>query len=107
MTKRGDSSINEAQRYADAVYKDWQKVDGVDRLVQRMDEADIVIRGIRFKPPDGEGMSWLAIVTADGALGDVVGFHDAPTFREVLIGLVNRLENGSVKWKENKPWNGR
>lgn len=100
-------ALNEAASYADAIYKDWQKVDSLDRIVERLDENDMIVLGLRFKVPDGDGASWLAIVTARSPEGDLVAFHDAPTFRECLIGTVNRLSNGSMKWKENKPWKGQ
>lgn len=107
MANKDGKGIRGAADYADVVYAEWQRLDKLDRLLQRLDEEDLIIVGIRFRPPNGENTSWLAIITADGAEGSTVAFHDAPTYRECFVGMVNRLENRSLKWKENKPWNGR
>lgn len=48
----------------------------------------------------------LIIVKARGVDGDVVAFQSADTISAAVAGLVARLDNGQIKWREDTPWSG-
>jgi hypothetical protein len=49
----------------------------------------------------------LLIVKAETPEGNIIAFHGGEDLASVVIGLVNRLDNGSIKWKEDKPYDER
>lgn len=65
-------------------------------------EEEVYISGISIRFPTDDRSEYLAVVRVDGPSGRQVGFHDAPTFLEVLVGVTNRLKNRSMKFKEDK-----
>ncbi len=68
------------------------------------DERYIV--GINIKVRYDSVGDVLAVVRADTANGPVVAFHTGTDVSSVVLGLVNRLDNGSLKWREDTPWEG-
>ena len=71
-------------------------------LFGRYSEEYTELDWVRIKFPTEDGHEYLAIVKAFTEEGDQVAFHAAPTFHEVVIGLLKRLENRSIKWREDK-----
>jgi len=74
---------------------------GFEDDVRRLDEADMFILTVSVRFPHGDRSEYLAVVRVDGAGGRRVGFHNAPTYLETLVGVVNRLKNGSMRFKED------
>lgn len=60
------------------------------------------IKAIRFVPASPVRAENLLVITAfwDGA--DVVAFQRGFSLAECLQGFINRLGNGSIKWKEDE-----
>lgn len=59
--------------------------------------------GLKIRAPQHDTDDYLAVVTQVNSEGGYeVGFHGASSLSELLVGLSNRLDNGSVKWHEDK-----
>jgi len=74
----------------------------IDHLVAKGLAGDIHITTIRLRAPSVEGGEWLAVVKATTENGNIVGFHGGTGLGDLVSGLANRLNNGSIKWKEDE-----
>lgn len=69
-----------------------------DRLYDQ--ETSLLSMSIRLK---GDGRAdYLIVLRARYEGAAWVSFHSADTLAEAMRGMVARLENGSVKWKEDQ-----
>lgn len=66
------------------------------------EDRDRDILAIRVRMPQHAEGEYMAVVSADSDEGPVVAFHSAPTFGETIVGLLARLENDTLVWKEDK-----
>lgn len=62
----------------------------------------IAIKAIRFKNDGHPAGTWLCVVTAETESGSIVAFHNDTGFRACLLGVLARIENNSLKWKEDQ-----
>lgn len=65
---------------------------------------DIALRGLKFVAPPRSDGEWLAVVTAWQGSEAVVAFHRDSSFVQCVQGVCNRLNNGSLRWKEDQPY---
>lgn len=73
-----------------------------DDRQERLHEQGDVITSVRFRAPEMPGGEWLAVInliTSDGAF---VGFHSDVSFVAAVRGVCSRVNNGSIKWKEDQ-----
>lgn len=74
-----------------------------DRVADRLFEGDeMVVTRISVNLPTQERDGYLAIVTATHPEGNLVAFHGGTTLLDALVGLISRLENGSIKWQKDR-----
>ncbi len=73
-----------------------------ESVADRQFDKGITIKSLKARCPQGETGGYLLVVTAVGEGGPVVAFQDGDSLAEVIVGFINRLENGSVKWKEDQ-----
>lgn len=59
---------------------------------------------IRFKVRYADEGDILIVVKRAGEGGKEIAFHSADTLGEAVISLANRMRNGSLKWREDKPY---
>lgn len=62
----------------------------------------VYIYQIKLRAPTEARPEWFVIVSADVDGKAMVAFHSAPSFRDALVGMINRFGNGSLKWKEDQ-----
>ena len=74
----------------------------MDALLERYDDEDVFIGGLSLRAPGMDQSDWFVVVRAETPEGKVVAFHSAPTFLEAIQGVVARLDNRSLKWKEDQ-----
>lgn len=70
-----------------------------------LDQPDVTgfhLKQIRIKCDLKGGGGWMAVVTALTPNGDQVAFHRGDDFREALEGVLSRIRNGSLKWKDDE-----
>lgn len=72
-----------------------------DEALRGMFDEGMQVKAIRFRSsghPEGE---WLAVVTMETENGGVVGFHSGVTLVDCITGVLRKLTNRSLKWKED------
>jgi len=69
-------------------------------------DGDFVVE-LRFKARYALEGDMLVVVKAEGEQGERIAFHSAGTLPEAVQGVANRLMNGDLKWKEDKPYDDR
>lgn len=99
--EREDSATKAAARL---VAKLGARVEQLDRYIQDPPDNERFITEVRFKVRYGDVGDVLGVLKADTPDGKVIAFHSDDTVAEVLSGLVNRLNNGSIKWREDTPY---
>lgn len=80
------------------------RLEQLDRWVAETPDDAHYITEVRFKVRYGTVGDVLAMVKATGPAGKEIAFHSDDTITEALSGLVSRLANGSLKWREDKPY---
>ena len=60
------------------------------------------LRQLRIKAPAQIGGEWFAVVTAYLEDAPVVAFHSGSSFVSTIEGVCNRINNGSLKWKDDE-----
>lgn len=83
------------------------RVEQLDRLIMEGTDDATFITEVRFKMAGDEFEEVLGIVKTNGPHGKQIAFHYAPSLVEALSGIVNRLNNGTLKFKEDKPYADR
>lgn len=74
----------------------------VDTYLDAYAEDDIFVLGMSIRIPQDVGEDYLVTVRASTTEGAVVAFHSAASFDEVIVGLSNRLQNKSLRWKDDQ-----
>jgi len=89
-------------READKLFQDWGwAMYKFEELCSRYAIEDVWIRGFSVSLFREESNEHLVTLRATTPTGKVVAFHGAATLAEALVGLVNRLDNRSLKWRED------
>ena len=65
-------------------------------------DTDKRFKLIKFKAPNLPGGEWLGIATIELEGQPYVGFHKADDFASCVQGMMNRINNGSIQWKEDQ-----
>lgn len=83
------------------------RVEQLSRFLEDPGDSDIWIRSLQFKTNSGWDGGVMVIVKADIGGEQQVSFHSEPSLDECLVGLANRLANGTMKWREDVPYKER
>lgn len=67
-------------------------------------QSDVVYTDLRVRLGDGSDPEVLVILKRTRAGEKEIAFHYAQGVGAGLEGLVGRLKNGSLKWREDKPY---
>lgn len=89
----------EMVKLAEALYR-------MDSSIEKALGKGEQVRSIKMRAPGRAGGEWLAVMTVDTKEGAFVAFHSAEGYVECLKGLATRYCNGSLKFKEERPYNG-
>lgn len=73
-----------------------------DKRMETLEEEGLNVLSVRVRRNQDEDGGYLAVVTAEGETGRVVGFHGAATYAEASRGILEKLYNRSLKWREDK-----
>lgn len=66
------------------------------------EDRDRAVLAIRIRLPEYAGGEYMAVVSAEEEGARVVGFHNGTTLFETVQGLLARMENDTLVWKEDK-----
>ena len=70
--------------------------------IEGLHEQGEIITGVRFRAPTQLGGEWLAVVSLLTTEGRFVGFHSDVSFVAAVRGVCNRINNGSMIWKDDQ-----
>jgi len=69
-------------------------------------KGEVMLREIRIKPEHKGGSDTMVIVKGTYEGQPVVAFHTAMTAEAAFSEAMLRFEQNSLKWHEDKPWDG-
>lgn len=106
---QGNSAKEEASLRAAArlLSKLGTRVEQLDHHIVDLAHDMPDITEIRFKIRYATVGDVLGVVKGVRDGKKLIAFHSDDTFGEVLVGLVNRMNNGTLKWKEDIPYEER
>jgi len=80
------------------------RLEQLSRFVDDPADGETYLTSLHFKVGGGWDDGVLVVVKATIGGEDKVGFHGDSTLIECVRGLANRLNNGSLKWREDVPY---
>jgi len=89
----------ELMRFAQIFYRS-------DTILDRLFENDVIVRRVSVTMPTETKPGYTAVVTAQVNGKAAVAFHGGETLGDAMKGLLERMENGSLTWKEDRYANG-
>jgi hypothetical protein len=101
-TEVDGNAMMSAKLFAEQTIKAAETLIRVERSLDRLFEKEVYVEGVTIRCPTEEKPGYLAIVRAVTPAGRMVAFHREETFWEVVVGVAKRLENGSLKWAEDR-----
>lgn len=112
MAARNDSGSTEREEgsrraAARMLTKLGLKVEMLDQLIAEPHDDMPDITEVRFRIRYATVGDVLALVKATEGDEKKIAFHVEDTFSQALVGLVNRMSNRSLKWREDKPYDER
>lgn len=78
------------------------KLGRIEQYITTYAEDEIYIQGMSIRVPQDIGEDYFVVVRASTVDGSKVAFHNAAEFGDLIIGLANRMQNKSLKWKDDK-----
>ena len=105
MTKRTEVPGNAMEshvRFQELLLRDAETFHSMEKTADALFEQGVEIVSIRVRFPVGEGGGYLGVVKAVGPDGAKIGFHDGTTFVEVVLGIIRRLQQNSMKWRDDE-----
>jgi len=99
MTKEGKHDLTEEKRNL----KTGSFVERLGRGFENPGTFGVELTGMSLRAPNGERGEYLAVVRAlDDAGAPIVAFHSAMFLADLLVGLTERLNNGSMRWRDDE-----
>lgn len=86
--------------------RSWWLVMQLEKEFTMPDDTEVRLTELRIKAPTEQGGTYLVIAKGVFERQMVVGFHGADTPHDAIKGACERLNNRSMKWREDKPWKG-
>jgi len=105
MNKNEDvpgNAVESRQAYLRMMMRLAEALARFEVVADRCFGRELVLKGMTVKFPGMERPDYMVVVRAQTPEGNVVAFHNAPSFLEAVSGMVARIENESVQWKEDK-----
>lgn len=100
-----EAKYNASQKAANNLLRKLgARLEMLDRWVSDPPSGDLFIVEVRFMVRYSTVGDVLAVIKGVSGGEKVIAFHSDDTVTEALTGMVNRLNNGTLKWKEDKPY---
>lgn len=99
---RSHGGLDESRQITKEALRVWEALFRLTHMEERLARQDIVLGSITLRPPSVDGGDWMSVcrVSLDGVAH--VGFVSGSDVAAVFQSLINMLENGSMKWREDK-----
>lgn len=110
MSKRGlgsydelaGNSVGSHAAYVRSLVRGAENLLSFEDTIERMFEEEIFVLGFSVKLPNDDRPEYLAVVRISVGGEKKVGFHNALTLGDLVIGVANRLRNRSFQWKDDE-----
>ena len=99
---RSHGGLDEAREIVKEAVTLWEMLVRLSHIQERLDRADAVLGSLTIRPPSVEGGDWLLVCRMSLEGRPHVGFITGHDVAACLRSLVAKLENGSMKWKEDE-----
>jgi len=76
----------------------------LDEIIEDTPDDTHYITELRFKLGIHTGGAVMTVIKSDGPNGKQVAFQVGETIGDAITGLVNRMDNGTLAWREDKPY---
>jgi len=76
----------------------------LDKVMELETPDGLTMREIRIRVPQAEGDDYMVVVKATAGGHPFVAFHAAAEAHEALKGAIERIANGHMKWREDRPY---
>lgn len=96
------SAIGSHAAYARQMIRQAETLLGMEDVLDHLFEEDVQLRSISIRCPEDDRPEYMAVVRVFWHGEKQVAFHNAPTFLETMTGVVNRLKNRSLQFKDDK-----
>ncbi len=108
LEEKNDKKYKASLRAAENLLKKLgTRLEQLDRWVDDPPDGETYISEIRLKVDAGYDGTVAGIIKATIGGQKVIAFHSDETVTEVVTGIVSRLGNGSLKWREDVPYDQR
>jgi nickel-dependent lactate racemase len=91
--------VSQAMRKVNTLARSWD-------IFERQLDRDILVQFVNIKLATYEGGEHLVILKGVSGTTKVVAFHSAEDLLDALAGALARIENDTLKWREDTPWQG-
>lgn len=95
----------------DAYVKDMlakaQQVIGLQQALEDMEDDELYVHQLKFASRGSDAWEWLVVLTVDSKDGAKVAFSSAGTLSEAIGALLGRIQNNSLRWKDDEFRNKR
>lgn len=95
------NAMMSALEYQRQMIRSQEQLIRCDRILERLFDDDVEVLGMSIRLPQEDAGDYLVTVRARKGNNKVVAFHAANTLAEVLRGVLAKLENRSIRWKED------
>jgi len=89
-------------RYVQALVSMAELFNSFEDVAEKMQDDNIMLHSVRVKLPEYGEEDYLVCIKAYEEGRAVVAFHGASSFSDVLMGVVQRMRNRSLKWKDDR-----
>lgn len=95
------NAVGSHAAYVKQMVRQAETLMGFESVAEHMFAEEVFFRSMSIRFPEDDRPEYLAVVRVYWHGEKQVGFHSAPTLLELLTGVVNRLKNRSIKFRED------
>jgi len=99
---RSHGGLDETRQITKEALRVWEALFRLTHMSERLERQDIILGSITLRPPSGDGSDWLSVCRVSLEGRPHVGFVSGSDVAAVLQSVVNMLENGTMKWREDQ-----
>jgi len=81
-----------------------QSSSAVYRSLDRPETFSVLVTEVRVKFPDVPLGEFMVVLKGVSDEGKHVAFYKADDYESAVTGAILAWENGSLKWREDRPW---
>lgn len=99
---RSHGGLDEAREITKEAIVLWEAMVRLSYIQDRLDKVDCILGSLTIRPPSVDGGDWLCVCRMSVEGRPHVGFISGHDVASCLRSLVSKLENGSMKWREDE-----